>query len=149
MEERVASFPMPSILESEHRFFPYVRELAINPIFCLSVGAAMDRKLLAGHKITHIVLILPNHPSTGPHHVTLPLGDSCYENLFIHLPRVCDFIDEAVAGGGVLFVHCHMGVSRSASCVIAYCEASTIIPHRPHFRPEMSFLRMRGMTSVR
>ena len=94
-----------------------------------SLRAAHDRALLAEYKITHIVSILEDHASTGPHHLTISLEDSRFENLLIHLPRVCDFIDEAVTGGGVVFVHCQMGISRSASCVIAYRE------HRaPSFR---------------
>lgn len=98
--------------------------------------AARNPELLAGYKITHVVSILQDHPSTGPHHLTISLDDSHFENLLVHLPRVCDFIDEAVAGGGAVFVHCQMGISRSASCVIAYSEhrlikrsGSSILPN--------------------
>ena len=44
------------------------------------------------------------------------------ENLLVHLPRVCDFIDQALASGGIVLVHCFGGISRSASCVIAYSK---------------------------
>ena len=87
-----------------------------------SLMSATNPKLLAEYKVTHIVSILQHHPSTGPHHLTISLDDSHFENLLMHFSRVCDFIDEAAAGGGVVFVHCQMGISRSASCVIAYCE---------------------------
>ncbi|XP_014476418.1 PREDICTED: dual specificity protein phosphatase 3-like [Dinoponera quadriceps] len=33
---------------------------------------------------------------------------------------VADFIDEAMSTGGKAFVHCMQGVSRSATCVLAY-----------------------------
>lgn len=103
----------------------------------------MNPEFLAGYKITHIVSILQDHPSTGPHHLTISLDDSHFENLLIHFPRVCDFIDEAVAGGGVVFVHCQMGISRSASCVIAYGEH----PVSSAFRPDLGFLCRGTMNS--
>ena len=87
-----------------------------------SLVAAKNPELLARYKVTHIVSILQYYPSTGPHHLAISLDDSHFENLLMHFARVCDFIDEAVAGGGVVFVHCQMGISRSASCVIAYGE---------------------------
>ena len=87
-----------------------------------SLVAAKNPNLLTVYKVTHIVSILQHYPSTGPHHLAILLDDSHFENLLIHFSRVCDFIDEAVAGGGAVFVHCQMGISRSASCVIAYGE---------------------------
>ena len=87
-----------------------------------SLAAAIDPTLLARHKITHIVSILQDWPSNGPHHLAIDLDDAEMENLLVHLPRVCDFIDQALASGGVVLVHCFGGISRSASCVIAYCK---------------------------
>ena len=34
--------------------------------------------------------------------------------------RTTDYIDRAVTGGGLVVVNCYMGLSRSASVVIAY-----------------------------
>ena len=85
-----------------------------------SLVAAKTPELLVVYKVTHIVSILRYYPSSGPHHLAISLDDSPFENLLMHFSRVCDFIDEAVAGGGVVFVHCQMGISRSASCAIAY-----------------------------
>jgi hypothetical protein len=58
------------------------------------VYAAMEPKLLAKHNITHIVSMLPDWPSAGPHHLSIHLNDEQMENLLEHLPRVCDFIDQ-------------------------------------------------------
>ena len=98
--------------------------------------AARSSHVLAKYKITHTVSILHGHASTGPHHLSIALHDSLFEDLLIHLPRICDFIDEAVAGGGVVFVHCEMGISRSATCVIAYGEQRT-----PSFRDARVVMR--------
>ena len=46
--------------------------------------------------------------------------DSEYEDLLIHLPRACRFIEDAVSRGGRVLVHCVMGVSRSTTVVAAY-----------------------------
>ena len=36
-------------------------------------------------------------------------------DLLSHLPELCDFIDQARAAGGAVYVHCAAGVSRSAT----------------------------------
>lgn len=47
------------------------------------------------------------------------MPDSGTYQLIRHFPAAISFIKEGMARGGVL-VHCYAGVSRSASCVIAY-----------------------------
>ena len=37
-----------------------------------------------------------------------------------YFKRSTDFINSAVASGGLVVVNCYMGLSRSASCVLAY-----------------------------
>jgi dual specificity phosphatase 12 len=52
----------------------------------------------------------------------IPVEDVDYEDLLIHLPSACQFIEEALRGGGNVLVHCVQGISRSAAVVAAYCE---------------------------
>ena len=85
-----------------------------------SLESAIEPNLRTEHNITHIVSILEDWPSEGPHHLTIDLDDSEMENLLVQLPSVCDFIDQALDSGGVVLVHCFAGISRSATCVIAY-----------------------------
>ena len=86
------------------------------------MDAVKKPELLAKHNITHIVSILPNWPSSGPHHLSIDLDDIGMVNLLEHLPRICDFIDQAVASGGVVLVHSFAEYEPpGASCVIAYC----------------------------
>ena len=87
-----------------------------------SLESAIEPNLRTEHNITHIVSILEDWPSEGPHHLTIDLDDSEMENLLVQLPSVCDFIDQALDSGGVVLVHCFAGISRSATCVIAYCK---------------------------
>lgn len=50
----------------------------------------------------------------------LPIDDSLDQNLEIYLPSGVQFIEDAINNGGNVLVHCHAGVSRSASLVIAW-----------------------------
>ena len=43
--------------------------------------------------------------------------------LLRYFRRSTDFIHSAVSGGGLVVVNCYMGLSRSASCVLAYLIA--------------------------
>ena len=43
-----------------------------------------------------------------------------YVNIMKFFPAALTFIKEAISGGGTVFVHCFAGISRSASCIIAY-----------------------------
>ena len=42
------------------------------------------------------------------------------ESIYKHLAPAVAFIKEALTSGGAILVHCQAGMSRSASCVIAY-----------------------------
>lgn len=52
-------------------------------------------------------------------HRHIKAKDTKYEALWKHFDEAADFISEELGKGNVL-VHCRMGVSRSASIVIAY-----------------------------
>ncbi|ATY58948.1 Dual specificity catalytic domain [Cordyceps militaris] len=55
-------------------------------------------------------------------HLYIPCLDSTTMDLLPFLGRVCDFIKKHAQGpaGDNVLVHCHVGISRSASMVIAY-----------------------------
>ncbi|KAK3681611.1 protein-tyrosine phosphatase-like protein [Podospora appendiculata] len=58
-------------------------------------------------------------------HLYVPAQDSKTHDLLPDLARICDFIDRNRSsspepGGGGVLIHCEMGVSRSATALIAY-----------------------------
>ena len=92
------------------------------------------RRSLAGAKsidlrrqfgITHLLSVCQDFPPEGPNHLIVPVQDSEYDDILIHLPGACRFIQNAVESGGRVLVHCHMGISRSATVIAAYCEIVT------------------------
>ncbi len=87
-----------------------------------SIAAAKSVDLRRQFGITHIVSVCPDFPFLGPNHLVIPVQDSEYDDILIHLPDACRFILNALDSGGRVLVHCLMGISRSATVVAAYCE---------------------------
>jgi len=101
-------------------------------VFVGSKADAKDRDLLKRLGISHILNCTPSRkldPENGcPNYfakeqdfkyLRVSLFDNVGEYILAHLPSAFRFIDEASHYGGVL-IHCHKGVSRSASIAIAY-----------------------------
>lgn len=65
--------------------------------------------------------------------------DAPFANLQKFWPGCINFIKEARAQGGNVFVHCFAGVSRSSSTVIAYL----IQEHGMSFHEGMAYVRKR------
>ena len=51
-----------------------------------------------------------------------------------------EFLDAALASGGKVLVNCHLGVSRSAACVLAYL----LTRHHMTLAEAMDKVRTRG-----
>ncbi|KAH0544866.1 hypothetical protein GP486_008490 [Trichoglossum hirsutum] len=82
------------------------------------------RETLQRANITHVlsVLSLPlDKMLFAPYkHMVVKVDDVEDENLLEHFTTTNGFIQEGLEGGGGVLVHCAMGKSRSAACVMAY-----------------------------
>ncbi|SMR56736.1 unnamed protein product [Zymoseptoria tritici ST99CH_1E4] len=81
---------------------------------------------IAAAKITHILTVLDfpvtDSPSSlsGYTRLIIDAEDNERQDLLSSFPKTCAFIDQALKEGGNVFVHCALGVSRSASVATAY-----------------------------
>ncbi|CAG8616184.1 12678_t:CDS:10 [Dentiscutata erythropus] len=93
-----------------------------------SLVAATDENWLKEHKITHILTVadsvLPSFPESFTYKV-ISIRDHPSQNISKHFEEVIEFIQSVLdQEDGNILVHCHQGVSRSASVVIAYIMRS-------------------------
>ncbi|KAF8812264.1 phosphatases II [Phlegmacium glaucopus] len=96
-----------------------------NKLFLGNIMAARSTRSMTDNHITHIVSVCADPipaeaPGSGICHMRISVEDVDYADLLIHLPAACRFIDQALRSGGVVFVHCVQGISRSAAVVAAY-----------------------------
>ncbi|KAF7315003.1 Phosphatases II [Mycena indigotica] len=130
---------------------PSVDEIISSQIFLANLAAAQSCSTRERFGITHIVSVCLDYPSTGPNHLVIPVNDCEYDDLLIHLPETCSFIEEALSQGGRVLIHCLMGVSRSTTVLAAYfmktrllsasAAISFIRKRRPCVQPNYGFLK--------
>ncbi|ELR15092.1 dual specificity phosphatase, catalytic domain containing protein [Acanthamoeba castellanii str. Neff] len=92
-------------------------------LFIGAQEAATNRDGLAAHNVRHILNVATGIPNAFPNdytYRTVAMRDDEETQLRPSLDQCFQFIDEAMATGGGVLVHCNAGVSRSASVVIAY-----------------------------
>lgn len=94
-------------------------------LFIGNLAAALSQDTRKKLGITHVLSVCTEH-TFEPHEnwLTVAVQDSEYEDLLIHFPRTCTFIQSALDEGGRVLVHCMMGISRSATVVCAYLMLS-------------------------
>eukprot|EP00906_Rhabdomonas_costata_P019327 RCo028235 len=117
--------------------------------------AASARDILLGLGVTHIVnaaVEQPNFFLDKFAYYSCKLRDNMTEQIDFEGPL--RFIQDALALGGVVFVHCTRGVSRSAAIVIAYLMRTSglsmreavqqVRERRPFINPNGNFLQQLG-----
>ncbi|KAF7323374.1 Phosphatases II [Mycena chlorophos] len=130
---------------------PSLDAIVPGQLYLSNLPAAQSASLREASGITHIVSVCTEYPSTGPKHLVIPVNDCEYDDLLIHLPEACSWIDNALAEGGRVLIHCLMGVSRSTTVLAAYlmktrhlsptAALSLIRKRRPCVQPNYGFLK--------
>eukprot|EP00483_Globobulimina_turgida_P000967 UN00969 len=124
------------------------------PNVCMgSVIAAKNKELLESNGITHIIAIgwnLEKYFEDDFEYLLLnKIEDSPESIILSQLGKCFNFMDKCMEENGKLFVHCHKGLSRSATVVIAYEMRKTkldfetvhrqIKKRRPFIMPNIGF----------
>ncbi|XP_043505587.1 dual specificity protein phosphatase 3-like isoform X1 [Polistes fuscatus] len=101
-------------------------------IFIGDATTAKNKNYLARIGITHLLNAAEGkkfgfvntdrnyYSNTRIKYLGLPLADLPTVDISKYFYTAASFIDEAVSNNGKVFVHCMVGVSRSATCVLAY-----------------------------
>ncbi|CAN9513437.1 unnamed protein product [Ophioblennius macclurei] len=90
--------------------------------------SAENQADLSVHKITHILNAAHSNRRGRPDmyermniaYMGVEAHDSCNFDMSVNFQAAADFINSALSRGGKVLVHCHVGVSRSATLVLAF-----------------------------
>ena len=96
-------------------------------LFLGSIGSATNLKQLENFKITHIICCASGIKNFFPDkfkYYNINLLDSEKENIRQYFEESFNFIDNGIKNGGNVLVHCHAGISRSSTILIAYIMKS-------------------------
>ncbi len=89
---------------------------------------ARDHRLFKDAQIAAVVNCTEHLPNTfegdGVRYLQVPLDDLPSANIYEHFGEIIAFIESAISSGCNVLVHCHAGISRSATAVIAYLMQS-------------------------
>ena len=92
-----------------------------------SIGCASNLKQLQNFKITHILCCATGIKKFFPDkfkYLHLELFDTEKEDIKKHFEEANKFIDEAIKNNENVLVHCHAGISRSSTILMAYIMKS-------------------------
>jgi protein-tyrosine phosphatase len=108
--------------KSRSCYFPQI-DLIIDGIYLGNEYTSKNKALLESNKITHILICgstLEAHFPENYKYELLPIDDFQFHDIKQHFAKAYEFIENAKKGGGIVFVHCAQGISRSATIVISY-----------------------------
>lgn len=121
-------------------------------LFMGSQDVAQNETLLQNHGITHVLSIgIQVNQMPGFNYTFIEVLDIPEFDMKLVFERCFLLIDSVRNSGGVIFVHCNAGVSRSAAVVIAYVmkfkklsylEAFDVLKkERPCIKPNEGFVK--------
>mmetsp|Transcript_45432 Transcript_45432/g.83101 ORF Transcript_45432/g.83101 Transcript_45432/m.83101 type:complete len:714 (-) Transcript_45432:121-2262(-) len=108
-------------------------EVLPDELYISGYQIARDLECLQKHGITHVVNMAADVcDSCFPQHFsyqTYYLKDANTEDISVLFYQTLEWIQEALDGGGRVLVHCHEGISRSSTMVIAYLMWRLKLPY--------------------
>eukprot|EP00029_Vermamoeba_vermiformis_P007992 TRINITY_DN3616_c0_g1_i1.p1 TRINITY_DN3616_c0_g1~~TRINITY_DN3616_c0_g1_i1.p1 ORF type:complete len:576 (-),score=114.73 TRINITY_DN3616_c0_g1_i1:23-1750(-) len=107
---------------TKETFYDALPDKILDNLFLGSSFAATNKQGLKALGITHILnaaVAVQQFPKHFKYRV-LNLLDSYQQEIQSQFEHTIKFIEEAIASGGKVLVHCQVGMSRSATLVIAY-----------------------------
>ena len=102
-----------------------------------SMHHARDRQMLVSLGITHVLNCAAESVKTGQqyyqqsgvnHYKEFAAEDCKDYDVMQHFEEMLNFVNEAKAQGGKVFIHCEAGVNRSGSLCIAYAMVDQKMP---------------------
>lgn len=104
-------------------YCPYISRVDRN-VYISGMGAACDPNVLERMEITKIIKLFPGdlYYTYFPHidYLIIPAEDRSSFNLSQYIPSCMNFIKKAMDNDENVLVHCHAGISRSATIVLAH-----------------------------
>ena len=107
----------PSVKDSPYMVLPH--------LYLGSRKAASSLRVLSQSGIRCVLNVTPSEPNRFQHvegftYKQIAVEDSHDVNIVERMPEAFQFIEQARAAGEKILVHCHAGMSRSVSVVLAY-----------------------------
>jgi protein-tyrosine phosphatase len=119
----------PSFVPFDQNATPIIQENNCT-IYLGALEHSCNKEFILNNNIQTIVCVTMEEPffkyDPNMSHVNflhIPLIDSCSETIHDHFISFSDFIEEQINLGKSTLVHCHMGISRSATLVCSYLIA--------------------------
>lgn len=89
-------------------------------LFLGSAEDALDPALTTGATVINVAREISKRSPYANRYVHLPIKDKASERIDVFFDRAFEIIDDELAHGRRVLVHCFAGISRSATIVIAY-----------------------------
>jgi protein tyrosine phosphatase len=150
--QSVTSYKNPPLIKPHVPLTTKTLDQIIPHLFLGNLEDASDINLLNKYDIKYIINIsgFENKFPKKFVYYKININDSPNENIFRYFRETGEFINNAVSTGKNILVHCHAGISRSASIIIAYLISwtnrsfdqsySLVKSRRPIINPNPGFI---------
>ena len=94
-----------------------------NNIFLGNMLGAENSTIMNNNNIKYIInctRTIPNYFESNYTYLRIPIDDTFSQHIENYFDITYDFITKAIDNNNNIFIHCHAGVSRSATILIAY-----------------------------